>query len=833
MNTQRESTDAYSLPNAKFATSYLGINKKIITTFISAMFIVQCSLAQSSTKLWYTKPAARFEEAFALGNGKTGATVLGGTKVDEIYLNDATFWSGGPLGPNDNPDVSYLVPQVRSALAKEDYKTAEKLNRKIEGKFSASYFPLGTLYIDQEYKESATDYYRELDISKAVANVRYSIGTVTYTREYFISHPDKLMLIKLSASKAGALNFNVKFKSLCKYTTSSKGSILQAHGYAPYHAYPDYMGPVSDPIRFDQNKGTRFTTNIRAKNKGGRVVLSDSCIQVTGATEVILYVSIATSFNGFDKNPVTNGANSKTLANIQLANGYKRPYNESMSRHVKDYQSFFNRVKLQLNGSTPPNKPTDERLQKYNEGVADYDLEQLYFQFGRYLLISCSRTPGVPANLQGIWNPYARPPWSCNYTMNINTQENYWLAEIANLSEMHMPFLTFLQNLEVTGKHTAKAYYGIDKGWAAGHNSDIWAMSNPAGDYGKVAPRSSAWNMGGTWAASHLWEHYLFTCDSVFLKEKGYPLMKGAAEFCLAWLTKDKNGKLITSPSTSPEAQYRLSDGFSGATLYGGTADLAIIKRCFKETIKASEILNVDKDFRSKIKTALNQMLPYQIGKNGNLQEWYHDWEDDEVQHRHQSHLYGIFPGDEITPEKTPALVEAAKKTLNIKGDRATGWSTGWRINLWARLKDGNRAYKIFKVLLTYVQPAGADNVIYDGGGGTYPNLFDAHPPFQIDGNFGGAAGIIEMLMQSSDDDGITLLPALPDAWQTGTISGICARGGFEIALKWKEGALESVNILSKNGNKCRVKYRNKSISFDTKKGEHYIVDANLSYRNQ
>ena len=805
-------------------------NIYILFLFFAALIINQPGIAQSENLLWYNRPAEYFEEAFVLGNGKTGATVFGGIQSDQIFLNDATLWSGGPVDPEANPDISYLIPQVREALAREDYRTAEQLNRKIQGKFSESYSPLGTLYIEHEQQGIATCYYRELDIGRALATVRYDLAGVSFTREYFVSHPDRIMIIRLSSSKQEALNFTVKFKSLLRYTTSAEDKVLHVHGYAPYYAYPSYMGQVPEAIRFDEHKGTRFCVDMKVKNKGGHVTLSDSTIAVSGANEVVLYLSVATSFNGFDKDPVKEGQDSRALAARQLQSAYNQDYFTLKERHKKDYQGFFDRVKLELNGSTAPGLPTDERLKRYAQGSIDNSLEVLYFQYGRYLLISCSRTEGVPANLQGIWNPYIRPPWSCNYTMNINAEENYWLAECANLSEMHQPFLTFIQNLAVTGKHTAKAYYGIDKGWAAGHNSDIWAMSNPAGDHGKIAPRSCSWNMGGTWAVTHLWEHYLFTGDETYLKEKAYPLMKGAAEFCLAWLVWDKQGYLITSPSTSPEAQYITPDGFIGATLYGGTSDLAIIRECFDQSVKASRVLEVDAGFRDSLNTALNQLHPYQIGRKGQLQEWYFDWEDEEPQHRHQSHLFGLYPGHQITTEKTPELAEAARKTLEIRGDQTTGWSKGWRINLWARLKDGNQTYKMFRELLSYVEPDGARRFAYSGSGGTYPNLLDAHPPFQIDGNFGGAAGVVEMLLQSGEE-GIYLLPAIPDAWHSGSVSGLCARGGFEISMNWEDGKLTGVDVLSKSGKDCCIHYIDQTATFKTIRGNTYSFDTGLTVR--
>ncbi|RAV98968.1 glycoside hydrolase family 95 protein [Pseudochryseolinea flava] len=787
----------------------------------------QQAFCQKKMSLWYDEPAQYFEESLVLGNGKHGATVFGGVSSDKIYLNDATLWSGEPVAANMNPDAYKNIATIRAALAREDYQQAEELNRNVQGKFSQSYAPLGTMYLDFKHQAAYKNYKRELDISKAVATVDYEVDGVAYHREYFVSNPDQVMVVRLSSSKKGALNFELRFESLLTYATSKGKDMLRIEGYAPYHTEPSYRGNMPNAILFDEKRGMRFSTLASVKNKGGKVIISDSTIQVTKADEAIVYVSMATSFNGFDKNPVTDGADHKAIANKQLVSSIAKGYEKNYADHVNDYHFLFDRVNLDLNDNTTATLPTDERLRKYNEGVVDRNLEILYFQYGRYLLISSSRTLGVPANLQGIWNPYIRPPWSSNYTMNINVEENYWLAECANLSEMHKPFLTFIGNLSQTGKVTAKTFYGVHNGWAACHNSDIWAMTNPVGDFGKGEPVWACWNMGGAWAVTHLWDHYLYTREKKFLSDYAYPLMKGAAAFCLEWLITDKNGYLVTSPSTSPENKYLTPNGFKGATLYGATSDLAMIRECFMQTIKASEILEIDDSFRAQLKTALEKLYPYQIGGKGHLQEWYHDWEDPEPQHRHQSHLFGLYPGHHITPLKTKQLALACRKTLDIRGDETTGWSKGWRINLWARLHDGDRAYKLFRELLRYVEPDGL-KVNYGGGGGTYPNLFDAHPPFQIDGNFGGAAGVIEMLMQSNDDK-IHLLPALPGAWKDGTISGICARGGFEVSLRWKEGKLVDVKILSKAGEKCSLYYNGNVTTFSTKKEQSYHFDGALT----
>ncbi|PJJ09886.1 alpha-L-fucosidase 2 [Flavobacterium sp. 1] len=789
---------------------------KLLLVFIISFVCGEIN-AQSNHVLWYDKPAEFFEESLVLGNGKMGATVFGGVDLDKIYLNDATLWSGEPVNANMSPEAYKNIPAIREALKNENYKLAEELNKKIQGKNSESYSPLGTMEITSPNTAKASNYYRGLDISNAISKVTYEIDGVKFTREYFVSAPDQIMVIKLKSSQKGALNFDINSSSLLKSNVEVKNNILKMNGYAPIHENSGYT--VLPEYLDVKERGTRFTTLIQIKNTDGTVTSSNTTLGLKDATEALIYVSVATSFNGFDKNPATEGLNDQAIASENLNKAFAKSFDKLKQSHIADYQKFYNRVTLDLGKTTAPDLPTDERLLRYSEGKEDKNLETLYFNYGRYLLISSSRTLGVPANLQGIWNPYLNPPWSSNYTMNINVEENYWLAENTNLSEMHLPLLSFIKNLSVTGKVTAKTFYGVDKGWAGGHNSDIWAMTNPVGQFGKEEPMWACWPIAGAWLSTHIWEHYVFTQDKNYLKNEGYPLMRGAAEFCLDWLVTDKNGNLITSPSTSPENQYILSDGFIGATLYGGTADLAMIRECFDKTIKASKVLNIDVDFRAKLETALSKLHPYQIGKKGNLQEWYHDWEDKDPRHRHQSHLFGLFPGNHITPEKTPELADASRQTLEIKGDETTGWSKGWRINLWARLWDGNHAYKMYRELLRYVDPDGKKTEKPRRGGGTYPNLFDAHPPFQIDGNFGGAAAVAEMLVQS-DENEIRLLPALPDAWGSGSVKGICARGGFEISMEWNNKTLQKVTVLSKTGGKTTLISGEKKKSITLKKGQ-------------
>jgi alpha-L-fucosidase 2 len=778
--------------------------KKLLLIYCYLFLIAISAQAQADKKLWYKQPAQYFEETLVLGNGRVGATVFGGVNQEKIFLNDATLWSGEPVNANMNPNANKAIPAIREALKNENYKLADSLNHNLQGSFSTSYAPLGTLLIDFKNNKPYTKYNRELSLANATSNTTYTIDNVDFTREYFVSNPDKILVIKLKSNAKGALGFGLKFNSQLKYTVNTQNKVLMATGVAPTKAEPNYVGNVKDAVITDQTKGTRFASYIKIKNTGGNIISTDSTLELVNGTEATIYISISTSFNGFDKNPASEGLDYQKIALTQLNTAFAKSFELIKQRHVADYQKYFNRVSLNLGQSNAPDLPTDERLRRYSTGEEDKKLEQLYFNYGRYLLISSSRTEGVPANLQGIWNPYLRPPWSSNYTININAEENYWPAEITNLSEMHRPLLGFIKNISKTGKITAKTFYGVN-GWAAAHNSDIWAMSNPVGNFGKGDPMWACWNMGGTWLSTHLWEHYAFTQDVIFLKDEAYPIMKGASQFCLEWLVEDKNGNLITSPSTSPENEFITDTGYKGSTMYGGTADLAMIRELFIQTIKALDILKTDERFKNKLVIALAKLHPYQVGQKGNLQEWYFDWNDADPKHRHQSHLFGLHPGHHISPALTPELAKACEKSLEIKGDETTGWSKGWRINLWARLWNGNHAYKMYRELLHYVEPDGV-KTNYARGGGTYPNLFDAHPPFQIDGNFGGTAAVAEMLIQSNDHE-IRLLPARPDSWPTGSFKGLCARGGYVLNLDWENGKAKKIEISSKFGGNTTLIY--------------------------
>ncbi len=760
-------------------------------------------------KLWYNKPAYAFEESLPLGNGKLGALVYGGANNDSIQLNDITLWTGVPVNPNEGGEAYKWIPKIREALFKEDYKTADSLQHYVQGHNSEFYQPLGMINIKDCNQGEFTDYYRELSLDNSLATVRYRRNGIQYTKEYFASHPDKMIAIKLSASQKRAINSDISLTSLIPHQVKASRGQLTMTGH----------------VLGDEANSTHYCAMLQVKNTDGKVWASDSVLHLKDVSEAIIYLINETSYNGFDKHPVKEGA--PYIENIaddawHLANF---TYDEFKQRHIADYKKLFDRVSLSLKGAKfDATRPTHRQLLAYNDNhESNPYLEQLYFQYGRYLLISSSRTKGVPANLQGLWAPALYSPWRGNYTININLEENYWPAEVTNLPELVAPVDGLVEGMSVTGRHNAQHFYGIDKGWCAGHNTDAWAMTNPVGT-GNESPQWSNWAMGGAWLVETLWDHYDYTRDTEYLRTTAYPLMKGAADFLLAWLIPNPHNpnELITAPCTSPEADYITDKGYRGSSFYGGTADLAIIRELFKNTIKGAKALGIDSDYQQQLQAALNRLRPYHIGKRGNLLEWYHDWDDQDWHHRHQSHLLGLYPFHQISVDKTPELAAAATKTLEIKGDNSTGWSTGWRINLWARLHRADKAYQIYRKLLTYVSP----EVYKDSkhrSGGTYPNLFDAHPPFQIDGNFGGTAGVCEMLMQC-DGETMDLLPALPQEWKAGEMKGLKARGNYGVSLAWNNGKLTCATITSKNEGNLSVNYNGKQKVLSFKAGETKII---------
>ena len=781
-----------------------------------AMAVMTAMMAKSSTdnlplKLWYNRPAQYFEESLPIGNGKLGALVYGGVTDNILYLNDITLWTGKPVNPKLGEGAAQWIPTIRKTLFDENYREADNLQLHVQGPNSQYYQPLATIHILDADTTQTSSYYRELNLDSAICKDHYTRNGVTYSREYFASYPDHMIAIRIKANKQNAINCAVKLSAQISH------QVKAAQGKGQLTMTGHVLGDKLETIH--------FCSILTAHTVDGTVTATDSTISISGASEAILYFVNESSFNGYDKHPVRQGAPYIEKVADDAWHLVNYTYQDLLTRHITDYQKIFSRFSLSLGGSKfDTTRTTDQQLLDYtDQGGHNPYLETLYTQYGRYLLISSSRTPGVPANLQGLWAPALKSPWRGNYTVNINLEENYWPAEVANMGEMVMPLDSFVYALSQNGRHTAKNFYGISRGWCSSHNSDIWAMTNPVGN-NRESPKWSNWNMGGAWLVNTLWEHYLFNVDKTYLAETAYPLMKGAAEFCLDWLIENpkKPGELITAPSTSPEAEYVTTNGYKGATLYGGTADLAIIRELLTNTLSAAQILKTDKSLQQEIKKTLPRLHPYQIGKRGNLQEWYYDWDDQDWQHRHQSHLIGLYPGHHLTD---PALTKAAEKTLDIKGDQTTGWSTGWRINLWARLQQPQKAYHIFQKLLTYVSPDQYRGPNRRRSGGTYPNLFDAHPPFQIDGNFGGTAGVCEMLIQSCQGK-IELLPALPSAWTEGSVKGICARGGYELDMEWKAGQIVTVKITPKVSGKVLVKYNGKEVVLKLKAGKTITIQG-------
>lgn len=786
-----------------------------------------------SLKLWYKTPAESFINALPVGNGRLAAMVYGRTSEELIHLNEETFWAGGPANLNPNPAAPTFLAPIRKALDENNYELADQMSRKMQGNSCMPYMPIGDLVISQKLDAEATNYKRELDISKAINTTHFSVGNTDFTREVFVSAPDQVILIHFMSSANKKLNFNISAKSVQKNVTASVKNEWTMSGTAPIDGDTPKWG--------DSCKGMRFQVRIKSIENDGIETVDEKGISVSNATNVTLAISIATSFNGYDKCPVSEGKDEVALAKKYLTALAGRKYNDLKNMHIADYSGYFNRLNFELSHNPEAEAlPTDERLQRYQTDKSDQQLEVLLYQYGRYLLISSSRPGGIAANLSGKWSVGLRPPWKSSYTTNINLEMNYWAAEKTGLGDMDEPLILQIINMSKTGEATAKNIYGC-RGWAAAHNSDIWASTNPVGDM-KGDPRWANFSLAGVWLCQNLWDKFEYGQDKKFLQKTAYPIMKGAAEFCLDWLIDDGKGHLITTPSTSPENSFKLPDGKTWSVTKCATVDLALIHNLFENIIDATEILNIDADFRKKLIQTNEKLLPYQIGKNGNLQEWAEDYDDKDPHHRHISHLICLHPGNDISPIKSPELFNACKKTLELRGDGGTGWSIVWKISFWARMLDGNHAYKLLQKDLNFTTEKG-----FSLSGGSYPNLLNAHPPYQIDGNFGVVEGISEMLLQSYQKE-IYLLPALPDAWSTGSISGLKARGDYDISMNWKKGKLKSAVILSHTDGICKVRtnmpisIKNVQVkaeiqesivgksylnSFETSSGKNYLILAN------
>ena len=756
-------------------------------------------------------PDREWENAsLPIGNGSLGANILGSVAAERITLNEKTLWKGGPntAGGADyywkvNKQSASVMEEIRQAFTDGDYEKAELLTRKNfnglahyeEGDETpfrfGSFTTMGEIYVETGLSEiGMSDYYRALSLDSAMAVVSFKKDDTRYMRKYFISYPDSVMAMKFTADKTGKQNLVLRY---CP--NSEANSSLRAD---------DTDGLLYTGVL--ENNGMKFAIRIKAITKGGTTTVEQDRLIVKDADEVVFLLTADTdykmNFQPDFKDPKTYvGSDPEQMTRKTMEGAVRKGYDELYRAHEADYTSLFNRVKLQLNPEvTARNLPTNLRLANYRKGQADYRLEELYYQYGRYLLIACSRPGNMPANLQGMWHNNLNGPWRVDYHNNINIQMNYWPACSTNLGECIRPLVDFIRSLVKPGEETAKAYFNA-RGWTASISANIFGFTSP------LSSEDMSWNfnpMAGPWLATHIWEYYDYTRDKEFLKRTGYDLLKSSAQFTVDYLWHKPDGTYTAAPSTSPE---------HGPVDEGTTFVHAVVREILLNAIEASKVLGVDKKERKEWEHVLAHLAPYKIGRYGQLMEWSRDIDDPEDEHRHVNHLFGLHPGHTLSPVTTPELAQAARVVLEHRGDGATGWSMGWKLNQWARLQDGNHAYKLYGNLLK---------------NGTLDNLWDTHAPFQIDGNFGGTAGITEMLLQSHMGF-IQLLPALPDAWQDGSVSGICARGGFEVNLSWKDGKLAEAVVTSEKGVPCTVRYEDKTLSFKTKKGSSYriVMDNN------